>query len=366
MTRYFIYNHQAAFQRCLLSGAESSGDRIVLENAGEGLLVTPVMDSQERGNLWQRVAVSAELPEGASVVWQVIATDSEHAAQGVRESWGGGSLSFAQITENRKERIESRRFHGVDFLLTGVRGRYCVAAAALNRPEGAPPVVVTSVQVFSAWESFLPYLPEIYREEGSFLDRFLRLFSAPYLELEQAIERLSLDPRAASPEMLRWLAGTMGIPHIGLWRAENLRALLISGLYRKKGRFSALADFTEVYTGFRPYVCENFRMINGDAEHDRHFRYGDISLFLPPEASETEWGAPGLRAVLGSFLPAGVSCSARILDKVPALGGESFLGMNTRLGEAAPAELGVNSRLNFAKLGDSHDGEREPISALPQ
>ncbi len=363
-TRYFIFNHQAAFQRCRLFGGEIVGDRVVMENGG--VLITPLMDSTERGNVWQRV--TADLPEGASVEWRFYATDNERTADKIRGLQEDRALDVWDVLNRLGEFEEFRQFGALDFIPSKLRGQFCVTAVIFTKPEGTPPLVIRSIQVYSAWESFLPYLPEIYREEGGFLDRFLRLFSAPYLELEQKTDALyeTLDPRAASPSRVRWLAEAMGIPHIELWETENLRGLLMSGLYRKKGRFSALADFVTQYTGFRPYVCENFRMLTGDTETDRHYQNGEITLLLPPEASGTEVNVTNLDTVLRTFLPGGVSCAIRILQMHPALSDSSYLGINTRLGEYTAAELGVNSRLNFALLGDSHHGEYKPVSSQPQ
>ncbi len=365
-TRYFIYNHQAAFLRCRLSGMEIADDRVVIERTG--VLITPLMDSTERGNVWQRVTASIDLPEGASVEWRFYATDNERVAEKIQGLLEDKALEVRDVLDRLGEYEVSRKTDALDFLPSKLRGQYCAVSLTLTKPEGTTTLVIRTIQVYSAWESFLPYLPEIYREEGGFLDRFLRLFSAPYLELEQKTDALyeTLDPRAASPSMVRWLAETMGIPHADLWKTENLRGLLISGLYRKKGRFSALADFVEQYTGFRPYVCENFRMLTGDTENDRHYQNGEITLLLPPEASETELSVESLHTVLTTFLPSGVSYTARILDMHPALSDSSYLGINTRLGEYTAAELGVNSRLNFALLGDSHYGEQKPFSSYPQ
>jgi phage tail-like protein len=310
----------------------------VLEEEPVGMLITPLMDCLEHGNVWLRLLADVECPEGASVTWLFYA--AEHP------------------DENLTGRVASFRQNGAfDFLLRGVEGRYCMGVAAVRKPEGSPPVVIRSIQVFSAWESFLQYLPEIFRIEHGFLDRFLRLFSTPYLELEQKIDRLAydLDPRVAPHQTLHWLASVIGIPHSRLWEEGRLRKLLTKGLYRQKGRFSAIAELVELFTGYCPYVVENFRMLTGEEENDCQYKGGDISIFLPPEAADTE--PDTLHLILIGFLPSGVTYRLRMMNAYLTLSNDAYIGINTSLGQYAEADLGVNSRLNFTVLGDSHNGK---------
>jgi phage tail-like protein len=350
-----------------MSGIEARDDRAVMDASETGVLITPVMDSLESGNVWQRFCAQAELPEGAEIVWRFYAADREDKAREISAlPEGEDALSVMKALAPFQV---FRQSGTMDFLLDAVRGRYCVVSAELYRPEGTPPIVIHSIQVYCALESFLKYLPEIYADKNGFLDRFLRLFSVPYLELERKIDALyeTFDPRAAPPDMLYWLAGAMGIPHAELWKPENLRELLVSGLYRRKGRISALAEFVRQYTGLRPFVCENFRMLNGDAENDRHYTGGEITLFLPPQAARSPPEPESFDRVTQSFLPCGVTYKARILDQSPGLSDCLYLGINTRLSDCPAACLGISSRLNFASLGDlNHNGEHGTFPAFAQ
>lgn len=351
-TRYFIFNHMAAFGKFVLDGFTLKDGRLVLEN-DIGVFITPVLDCKERGNLWKRLLAEAELPAGAYINWRFFASDKPYEYQSLTEL-----LQSKTNTTNEKLEL-MRRFevfsadNTLDCLLTGVKGQYAIAAAVLFKPKGTQPAVIRSVQIYSAWESFLPYLPEIFRDEGGFLDRFLRLLSVSYLDMEKSIDAISesFDPRVAPPNMLRWLAGIMGIPHIGLWGTENLRKLLTDGTYRRKGRMSALPNLIEHFTGFRPYITENFRMMTGFEENDRLYLGSDLDLFLPSDALKADLNMDALHLVVQSFLPGGVTYRVQALDVYPVISGHAYLGVNTRLGEYPDSALGVSSRLNFAVLG---------------
>lgn len=353
-TRYLIFNHEAAFGKFILDGFALRDGCLVLES-GSGAFITPVLDCNERGNQWKRLVAEAGFPEGAYIRWRFFTVDRVYECESLTQL-----LQSEAYSPNEKLNL-LRRFevfstdNTFDFLLAGVRGRYAVVAAELLKPEASHPAVIRSIQIFSAWESFLPYLPEIFRDEGGFLDRFLRLLSVPYLDMEKSIDTLSesFDPRVAPPDTLRWLADIMGIPHVGLWGTENLRKLLMDGTYRRKGRLSALPDFIEHFTGFRPYVTENFRMTTGWVENNRLYLGSDLDLFLPPEALKADLNIDALHLIIQSFLPGGVTYRIQTLDDCPVISGHAYLGVNTRLGSYPEGSLGVNSRLNFAILGSN-------------
>lgn len=351
-TKYMIFNHAAAFGRCRLFGFEAEGGAAVLpETATSGVLFTPVMDCREQGNVWKRLFAEWQFPQGTAAVWRFYATDTEHEAQ----RFNGvlfGETNAPAVFERLRQFEVSQKNDANDFLLQGVKGRYCVAAVEVNKPANTPQAVIDSIQVYCAWESFTQYLPAIFRNDNDFLERFMRLFSAPYLDMEHKIDVLAeiFDPRTAPDAMLPGLAGMMGIPHIGLWQIQRLRRLLIEGLWREKGRISVLPDFIEIYCGFRPYIAENFRMTTGEPENDRHYTTTDLNIYLPPEAAAANLNISIFHTVLQGFLPCGVTYRLRILDAQTVLSDCAFLGINTRLGEYAPAKIGVNSRLNYVIL----------------
>lgn len=358
-TRYFIFNHARAFWQCRLFGFTHRGDHVVLEDETEGVLITPVMDCLEHGNTWRRVLAHMRLPEGTQATWRFYATDLEREQQELQTLLRGETADAGVLFKHLGRFEVCQQDNAADFLLHGVCGRYVVASVEASRPKHAPSVVLHTLQIYASWESFLPYLPECFRDENSFFDRLLRLFSAPYLELEQRIDTFSgtLDPRVAAPDTLRWLAEVMDIPHIDLWDTDNLRKLLVSGTYRKKGRLSALPELVMHYTGYRPFVVENFRALTGEWENDRLYEDVDINMYLPPEASGADLYLDALYLILDSFLPCGVTYRLLILDMYPMIPDRAYLGVNTRLGRYPDAELGVNSRLNYVILGDTSYGE---------
>ncbi|MDR2356324.1 MAG: hypothetical protein LBE16_09070 [Clostridiales Family XIII bacterium] len=329
-TKYFIFNHEAAFAACRLERLVRENGAVRRSGEASGLFVTPLLDSGARGNMWQRVLADVRLADGASLVWRAYAADDVFATDTVEKR------EPAYVAEN-----------ALDFIPQGTRGRYLVLTAELRGG-----VELHSVAVYAAWESFLDYLPEIYRDYDGFSDRFLRIFGAQYLELEQRIDSLSgtFDPAVAPESTLRRLAEIVGVPHINLWETEGLRKLLVSGIYKRRGQFSVFADYVGYFIGCRPYVAEHFRVMTGRCDNDRLYGDGDVTVFLPPDAANTEINADAVNVIIEDFLPNDIICRVMLLDAYPVVSGYAYVGVNTRVGAYRDAAVG-QSRVGFGIVG---------------
>lgn len=325
-TKYFILNNHEAFAKCSLSGAcEVDAGIRPAEGQYSATLQTPVLDSGAKGNVWQRVLADVRLPEGAKIAWRLWASDSQ--------SFASQPHFFAENT--------------LDFIPVGIHGQFLKLEATISGMAE-----IRSIQVFSSWETFLDYLPEIYRDYNGFTDRFLRLFAAQYLELEHQIDALpnTFDPAVAPPETLFLLAGIVGVAHVKLWDAAGLRRLLCSGIYSRKGQFSLLAEYILYFTGFRPYIVEHFRYVTGQPENDRLLSGYDLTVFLPPEAAVAAVNPEALDLIISDFLPADVRFRVILLDSYPVVSGYSYLGINTRVGAYEQMRVG-STRIGYSIVG---------------
>jgi len=350
--RYFIFNHEAAFAEGILAGLTwREGELVLVEGEERGVYVSPLLDSLERDNTWQRVLIRASRPLETRITCCLYSINLPYEAQAVAELLRepGGSLGDKLSRLNRFQAfiIENAE----DFLLPDVSGRYLIAVLELYRQGDVSPAVQL-LQIYAAEETFLHYLPEIYQEEGGFLDRYLRLFSAQYLEMEQAIGRLpaSFDPQVAPTVLLPWLAEIMGIPHIELWETEGLRQLLISRVYARKGTLSGLTDLMEIYAGVAPYVVETFRMPTGIEEMDVLYSDCRLLILMPPVAANERRSAEALHMLLQSYLPPTVSYRLITLEYKARLSGYSYLDVNACLSGLSPAVLETEARIGYTVL----------------
>jgi phage tail-like protein len=220
--------------------------------------------------------------------------------------------------------------------------------------QGTSSPRLRSLRLYYAWEGVLDYLPAIYQEEGSFLDRFTRLLFAQYLDIEHNIERasFSFDPRVASPEHIRWLAMVVGTPHIELWPVESLRELLIRRTYTRKGTAAGLIELLEIFVGVRPHLVERFKMRGADGRVDPLYADAAVHILFPPDSSRHLPPNEAIHLLVRSFLPEQVSYRLHVLTEGARVGDYSYLGVNTDLSERGSAVLGHNVKVGYSEVGD--------------
>src|SRR5690606_16101821 len=150
------------------------------------------------------------------------------------------------------------------------RGRYLwlrlVLTGATARPDDplatATPVV-RAVRLVRPRPSYLAYLPAVYgrRDEDDpsgalFLERLLAVPELRLTGIEASFEEVArqLNPLAASPDWLAFLATWFGLVFDPSWPLERRRQLVVHAheLFARRGTVAGLQRYLEIYTGNRP------------------------------------------------------------------------------------------------------------------
>jgi phage tail-like protein len=111
-------------------------------------------------------------------------------------------------------------------------------------------------------ESYLPYLPAIYREsaDGDFLLRYVSLLESCFGELEAEIAGVAalLQPAAAPAETLPWLASFLALSLPETLSADERRRAIASAFagYARRGTVAGLRDALRREAGVRAVVDE--------------------------------------------------------------------------------------------------------------
>jgi phage tail-like protein len=155
--------------------------------------------------------------------------------------------------------------------------RMLLRGAALRPADGVgPPTLaeatpsVFALRATGPRPSLTRWLPAIFSRRdaqdtapgANFLERFLTLFEGHLTQVEMAYESVGrlLNPRAADPQWLEFVATWLDLAFDPSWPVERRRQLVIEGaaLQARRGTPAALARYLEIYTGRPAAIVEAF------------------------------------------------------------------------------------------------------------
>jgi phage tail-like protein len=149
-----------------------------------------------------------------------------------------------------------------DLYVGGCPSTYLWIAAQFSG-DGSGTPILSQVRVQFDRDSYLDYLPAIFRDEpqcGDFLLRFLSLFESLYQDVEDEIRRMPalFDPKATPKEFLAWLADWLGLEVDESWSEAKQRQILgeIFRLYGQRGTTSYLQRILKLFGGVDAVIDE--------------------------------------------------------------------------------------------------------------
>ena len=297
----------------VLPGSGVSPLRLLLDGSyrAAGWLASGTISFDEAEHFWNRLHAVIERPAGTHVQFFV-----HTGAPSAPPPTPAGSNGFAAPWRAVPSDI-------TDFFLTvgGKKERALWVGARFENDEHATPAL-SQLRVEFDQESYLPYLPAIYRERDcdDFLMRFVSLFEGLFDELEATTDGLAalVNPAATPARALPWLAGFLALPLPETLKLSDQRAA-VAGAYARYGRRGTLAALREalrVEAGLRVVIDEPVQGM------------GWWSMPAPSTSCK-----PG---VAGTWTD----------------GGDSILGINTLLAAAEPqgAVVGTTATLDRSQL----------------
>jgi phage tail-like protein len=259
-------------------------------------------------HFWNRVHADIELPDRVHVQFYVYAGDPSAppppASDPVPAAWraaGSGASDFFLTFDGTKTTA------------------LWIAARFDNDAQSTPSL--SQLRVDFDQESYLPYLPAIFRQRNcsDVLLRYLSLFESFFGELEGEIDRLPalVDPAAARADALAWLAGFLALRLPEAWSEAQQREAIARAYdrYARRGTVAGLREAIWLEAGVRVTIDE-------------------------PLQNAGWWSMPGTST----------SCKAGAGGWTD--GGDSILGLNTVLASSEPqgAVVGTSAVLDRSQL----------------
>lgn len=221
----------------------------------KGKLMAGPFDAGLEGQ-WERAWVDAEVPDYAGLKLQLFLSDT---ANPLKMIWSDArSLDTLVPPPSANERDGTTNTKPFE------SKRYLWLRLEFSSLDGRQSPMVSQVHARTRGESYLDYLPDVYRREDSkdrFLYRWLALFQSELgdVELELNDMHWRFDPNRASEDSLEWLASWVGFELPLGRKSDELRKLILQAhdLYAWRGTKYGLQRVLWVYAGIWPVVLES-------------------------------------------------------------------------------------------------------------
>lgn len=264
---------QSKLQRACMEGIRLGEEGRLFPNGRDrGFLWLPPLDGGVEKD-WGRLVVDGQFPEESIL--------KIYAAAGEDKEKTTGFLLDPSVSAERKQGFFSERGtagkpYAKSALLYEHTGRYLwIGLEWKNAEKGW----IDRIKVCCPGDFFLETLPQVYRERGGVLHRYLSAFSSVYEDFREETGRIweRFDPERAGPSELAAIGEWFGI-HMGegLLKEQEMRELAgnVCRFVRMKGTPAVVRELTVLLTGEPPLMVEK-----GNA---------DVTLLLSRKLTEDE------------------------------------------------------------------------------
>jgi phage tail-like protein len=212
------------------------------------------------------------LLDGAHFELFVYASDSETPPEGVSSGTPPWESNSVEISDSIRLQLAKREalkrwihvpldVHAALFL--GSRLETIWVGVEFSS-EGLATAALSQMRIDFDHETYIQYLPAIYREEQEseiFLTRLLSLFESLFIEVEKKISSLSelFDPAAVRSDFLHWLAGWLALSELdGEWSDQRKRQVIARAfeLYSRRGTIEGLRESLRFFAGVEVHIEE--------------------------------------------------------------------------------------------------------------
>lgn len=366
--KYFLVNKELDYERGYLEQAEySRGVLRLLSGADYGAFFSRVFDGGEEELCWHRFVAEGHGPGGASLRMTFYAADSLEIGAGGVTVRIADFLKDSSVPLEEKKRIlapleKKRALFPKDILLHEVKGRYLFFLAELYAQAGTGPEI-EEMTLFFPREDWLRFLPGVYQKEKSgadFTARYLGLFQSFYDDCDRQIRQSSrlLNPADTDEAILKQLGEWFQLEDMYIWPEEKLRLLLknVPGLFELTGTAQGMREIVRLYTGEEPILieCGGLSDLPGGERYERI--YGNdpyrFVLLIRERYLSTARDYQALLCIIRQMKPAHMEARVVPLRQKLVLGSDTYLGINSVLGNYRPLCLDGRSSLTFTSVGN--------------
>lgn len=317
-------------------------------------------DCGETAGRWSRARLERTAPDGGSVVFSYLVSDSPYRKGGSEKTLDSyladRTVPAAEKLRYFKENRSGYAVNPKDILLEQAAGRYLWFLLEFRETGAA----IGKLRIDLTDAGMTGYLPEWMRTAGNgdFLNRFLMVFQSMFLDMQERINRFSsvFNPETAQGESLKWIGSWVGCPEENL-DEETRRSMIREGfsLYRMRGTKRGMLEALSLVLGPGCGILETFQVMARYPAPVYEERYAalygrDIRTFIVLIREAQLRDAETLKTAAGlirRFMPADTKERIVILSPRMVLGGHCYLGMNSALAGNPELRLDNQAMLPF-------------------
>lgn len=345
-------------------------------NIYSGIYYSKIFDSNISEMKWHKIKIDASIPKDTQIKINYYAFDNTKVLFNeknleIKDMFKDFSLNFMDIENYFKNLWNEEIINPKEALFQKAKGRYLLLKIELIGREKITPQI-NNIRVYYNRTSYLRYLPEIYQsnvEGDDFLERYLSIFEAFYMDIEEKIDFISncFDIDKTNSVFLKWLCEWLGLEEYRNWEDCKIRSLLknASFLHRKRGTKIGIEKILEIYLGVKPIIIENFEVQNidkGNSELKKIIEnlYGSnpfaYTVLINLERDLTIEELECVNKILKNVSPAYCEYNVIVLKPWLFLDKQSYLGINSVVSGYLPLKLDGKAILPYnAVLIDETD-----------
>lgn len=332
----------------------------------KAVYISEYIDSGEKEMLWHRLFMHCKKEEQSVFSVSYFATDDLEIVVKGKKMLLPDFLASADFSQQEKLYILEPYWQKTinqqnDILLFDAKGRYFYfKIEILLYKENS--FCIDYLCIEFPRESITSYLPPFYdsdHKNNSFLKRFLAVFHTMLFDMQQKIDNVCeyFVPSIVTGENLKWLADAMAVPESIFWEekivVEFLQKCFL--LYQKKGTKEGISMLVEIYTGKKPFIIENYEILQNSAHTDWEKEYTELygkdiyTFFVLVEQQYLEdyrkYGE--LKKLLEAFQPAHTKLRLVVLRPFMVFGEHCYIGINSCLLSSTALQLDGTTILPF-------------------
>lgn len=328
---------------------DEAGGIHTLPEEGRHLLFLGALDAGVEDWTWGRFVLSASLPHDMVLVIHALASDEDRILRDGHAIRTDDFLRDPDTDAQFKMRLfdlsdSVRQVGATDILLYSQRGRYLWLCIELI---GTGSAHLHDLRVYAPGDNFFQTFPEVYRQNGEFLHRYLSVFSTLYNDLQEEIDGLPalFDLDTAPAALLPVFADWLGLEIEGGFLSEQqCRQLIKSGfrLMSRKGTRAAIEEIVHLLVEEPVYILER---VGPEGRREQNGEDPFAFTVLIARQSDEQLHAK-LLYLIDQFRPIRTRVSIVFLGDCAGMDYHCYLDVNASLVQSTGGSLNSGASLN--------------------